>query len=800
MPALLVLVCWAVLVAAPLVAMCVSGGDSWQGVALHDTCELIWPTLYWSVAVAVPAVVLGRLGVVTLRRASAWLQVLVLVPALLPAAAIFYVWHAMASPQTALFELVQDVGGLAMLRPVLLWCALVSTTWPIAAFMLWPLVGEASRTQQLLLKLDGANRRARALMKLQCEWPAWLAAGVVVSVVALLATTAFDLASVATAATELRARSALGGTLGAIAGPLSVLLVPAVLACWCVWRVAGRGRSEDNGEPGTSGVLLPAICLFTGVLPLVLLVLVSAQTPLSIPLHDGLVPAAAGALGRSVLVGVLSAAMVPPIVALLVQRRLRPSAHRWLPALALVWIGLAVLPAALVAGAWARLQQWLPPFVAQEGIGRLAALLLPGTAVALIISRLHVQRTSVDALHLRAMDGAPWWRPDRQTWRSMVMVACIAAAWSLFVPAVDALLAPPSSGPPLVTRLVDAMHYQRPESVVLALWMIVAMAFAAGIVLVACRPFVPRCGSPMLVLLVLLVACSPTEESADTTSGPVQVHHIIGGPGTAPGRFVTPRAIGAGKGTVVVVDRSGRLQRIDTRTGDVLEVELPLEGLGYPTGVRLLSDGRVLVADTHGGRVLEVSTSGRVSVLAGTGVQGTAQFINPTDVVVGPDNLLYVSEYGGQDRVQVLQWDGTLVRTLGGQGQGTGQFRRPQAMDFDADGHLWVADACNHRLQKLDRETGEVLQTIGPEIGLRYPYGLRVLRGGDLLVSEYGGNVLRRLSSDGTKWRTWGGWGDAPGRLRTPWSVAIDDTASMAYLADTGHNQVLAVDLESLTW
>jgi DNA-binding beta-propeller fold protein YncE len=641
-------------------------------------------------------------------------------------------------------------------------------------------------------------------MRLQQEWPAWLAAGVVVSMVALLATTAFDLASVATVATELRARAALGGGLNAIIGPLCVLLVPAIGACWCVWCVAGLGRSEDHehdhDEATRPSVLLPVLVLVTVALPLLMLVLISLETKRAGPLDDGLVAAAVGALGRSAIIGVLSAALVPAIMALLRDRRLRPSTHRWLGALAMVWICVALLPAALVAGAWAQLQQWLGPGVAEAGLGRMAALLLPGTAIAFIVSRLHVERMSMDAVHLQAMDGVPWWRPCRRTQRAMVMVACIGAAWSLFVPAVESRLAPPASGPPLVTRLVDAMHYQRPETVVLALWLIVALAVAAGIVLVLAMRGLPRRGAAMLLLLVLVVGCSPTADATGASPQPLEAHRIIGGPGTAPGRFVTPRAIDAGSGILVVVDRSGRLQRINVTTGDVIEVDLPLEGLGYPTGVRLLADGRALVADTHGGRVLEVSVGGTVSVLAGTGLPSTAQFINPTDVLVGPDNLLYVSEYGGLDRIQVLRWDGTLVRTLGAQGEGQGQFRRPQAMDFDADGHLWVADACNHRLQLLDRETGHVIRTIGPDTPLRYPYGIRVLENGDLLVSEYGGNVLRRLSSDGTRWRTWGGWGDAPGRLRTPWSLAIDDTASMAYLADTGHNRVIAIDLESLSW
>ncbi len=68
-----------------------------------------------------------------------------------------------------------------------------------------------------------------------------------------------------------------------------------------------------------------------------------------------------------------------------------------------------------------------------------------------------------------------------------------------------------------------------------------------------------------------------------------------------------------------------------------------------------------------------------------------------------------------------------LIRNLGSEGEGNGQFRFPQATDVDPEGHLYVADMLNHRIQKFAPD-GEFLGSIG-ELGgeenrFLYPVGL----------------------------------------------------------------------------
>jgi len=787
LPGIVLCVVGMVLLGLPLLAIAGRTGEASSGVVLHSAGDLVLPTLGWCAAVAIVSVVLGRLVAPALAASPRRVLVLVLTPAMLPSAAVFYVWFALLPP---------DLPGDG--RSVLLLAALVSTGWPIAALLLTAVVGEVSTARRDLLAQIGAGGVQRIVLVLRTEWPMWLASGALVGAISLLATTTFDLAGVVTAATEVRVRLALGAGLAAVAGPLAVLLVPCLAGAIGGWWATGRLMDNTDALPDASPRWAVVLFLASAGVPLLAMGWITGLP--STGVDDGLLGAVVAALLRSVCVGVVLAVLFVPMVAMC--RRMRHgSGQQWHVAVAL-WLLCALLPAAVIASGWSALQQVGPVWLGDWGVGRAAALLVAPSAAALLIARGIAASEPRDRADLRRLEGARWWRPCRATMQGMLATAAVGLAWSLFAPAVEARLAPPAEGPPLVTRLVDAMHYQRPESVLLAMWMIAGIAVAASVVvgLVLSMGASQRRAAALCVAAILLVGCSNT--ASDTANEPelprVPFAAVIGGPGTAPGRFVTPRAANAGHGELLVIDRSGRLQRISD--GGTQVVELPLVGRGYPTGVVRALDGTALIADTHGGRILRVQVDGAVDVLAGTGVPDAAQFVTPSDVALLDDGRVVVSVYGGDDHVAVLRADGMLERTIGGSGEAVGAFRRPQALAVTATGMVWVADACNHRLQLLDPDTGEVLQVVNAGGAMRYPYGLAVLPGGDLLVAEYGGHVLRRLAPDGSRTRVWGGWGDGLGQLRTPWSVSIDEDAGVAYLVDSGHDRVLRIELEALAW
>ena len=92
--------------------------------------------------------------------------------------------------------------------------------------------------------------------------------------------------------------------------------------------------------------------------------------------------------------------------------------------------------------------------------------------------------------------------------------------------------------------------------------------------------------------------------------------------------------------------------------------------------------------------------------------QGPGEFGLVSDVVRDTDANYYISEYGEWDRIQKFSPEGKFITQWGGHGTDPGQFLRPQHLEFDADGLLWVADACNHRIQVFDQQ-GKLIKMLG---------------------------------------------------------------------------------------
>jgi hypothetical protein len=325
-----------------------------------------------------------------------------------------------------------------------------------------------------------------------------------------------------------------------------------------------------------------------------------------------------------------------------------------------------------------------------------------------------------------------------------------------------------------------------------------------------------------------LSGCRPRED-AGAELVPAVV--TFGEVGLSPGQFNYPRAMDSAAESLWLVDKAARVQRVEPRTGHGLfEFTMPEQASGKPTGVTVWRpagagavDGGelILVPDTHYHRVMIYKPDG--SLLTKFGEYGTelGQFVYPTDIAVlpTPDGLgiarLYVSEYGGNDRISMFEPDAsgkyTCVGAFGHNGSSADgknvQFSRPQSIALDV-GRRWlvVTDSCNHRVGVFTLE-GTLLRWFGSitpgvneagdgrgglsEPKLTFPYGLALLGDGTALLAEFGGNRVHRVDYvTGESLSVWGHAGRGDGELATPWGVAV--IGEMAYVLDSGNNRVMA--------
>jgi DNA-binding beta-propeller fold protein YncE len=272
----------------------------------------------------------------------------------------------------------------------------------------------------------------------------------------------------------------------------------------------------------------------------------------------------------------------------------------------------------------------------------------------------------------------------------------------------------------------------------------------------------------------------------------------IGREGTSPGRFHFPRVVVvAPNNDLIVIDRTGRIQRLAPEGTCRAVWRVPDATNGTPTGATFDRNGDLLVADTHYSRILRYSTDGTTHTQFGRYGDGPGEVIYPQDVAVDRDGNLYVASYGGRDKIIKFRNDGTFIKEWGESGEGPGQFHRPMALAMRGEGEIVVADSCNHRVQVFDLEGRfvEALGGVGREKGkLNYPYDVAAGPKGEIYVCEYGNNRVTQFTRDGRA-TTVGELGNGLGQLRGPWGVALDRAGGL-YVADTYNHRILRFNEE----
>lgn len=211
--------------------------------------------------------------------------------------------------------------------------------------------------------------------------------------------------------------------------------------------------------------------------------------------------------------------------------------------------------------------------------------------------------------------------------------------------------------------------------------------------------------------------------------------------------------------------------------------------LDYPEGVAVSAQGSVFIADTYNNRVLRVNPDGRVFAVAGNGAAG----------------------YSGDG--------GRAVHA---------SLNQPTGVAVDAQGNLYIADASNNVIRRVDARTG-IITTVagdfaadqandglgafsgdgGPATSaqLNDPQGVAVDGAGDLFIADTFDNAIREVTPDGTistvvnsasanggippSGSETSGVAPTASKLSTPYAVAIDQSTDDLYIADT-HNSAIA--------
>jgi DNA-binding beta-propeller fold protein YncE len=303
-----------------------------------------------------------------------------------------------------------------------------------------------------------------------------------------------------------------------------------------------------------------------------------------------------------------------------------------------------------------------------------------------------------------------------------------------------------------------------------------------------------------LGLLALTVFFSLTFSGCDDDAPSTgRLEKVWGRRGVDEGRLQKPRAMTIdSQDHLYIVDMTGRIQVFDDEGEYLRGWRTPEVENGKPTGLSFDLQGNLLVADTHYFRVLTYTPLGQLlsdQTIGGTCGHGPGEFGFVTEALQDSKGNYYVSEYGEWDRIQKFSPDRRFLFQWGGHGSEPGKFIRPQSMAVDGQDRIWVADACNHRIQVFDA-TGTEARLLqiwgeqGKEPGkLSYPYDLILDGKGHLYVSEFGNSRVQKFTLDGRSLGCWGTPGRRDGELNQPWALVMDSKQRL-HVLDTYNHRV----------
>ncbi|UCF14311.1 MAG: 6-bladed beta-propeller, partial [Phycisphaerales bacterium] len=753
----------------------------------------------------VPGRLLGTSG-----KGRDLLLLLLLMPLVLPRYVLYYAWTLLLSPTTRLGaflsakpELARFVGTFSSSMVLVLWY------WPLAALLIAQGWRSIDRRVWDSASLDADRGQIFRFITLPLlARPLTLAFGVCF-VLSLSEFATFHLAGVETIGTELAVMYEETGSESHLArAAWPVVAIALVLA-------VAIGKTSRSWGPN-AGVVAPAehesrrwqwvlVMLLLGIsliAPVALLVVNMTGTQAIrqfFKLHpDDLawsfaIAAAAAVMAYLIAFGALSLETM--------GYRDRRRFCRPLSILMRTTIFLVMfVPASLIAVSLLKMLAICnAPMVLRQGwyvvsagqAGRFAGVVL----ILLLLTR-SIDRKSLS--EMASIDGASgfkaWFYVHLpHTWPLFVGSFLLVVMFSITELSATMVLLP-AGLPNFAQRLLNQMHYARDQQVIASCLVLICLFLAlAACVVLLLRAMRAR----WLTLSVAFAVCAISLAGCDGKSRPPEETKILstfGETGRGQGQFIYPRAIDiTADGKLFVVDKTGRIQKFDSKGFYITTIEMPLIEMGKPTGLSVAPNGNLYVADTHYHRVLVFSPQGKILDEFGKFGEDDGCFIYPTDVAFAADGRTFVSEYGGNDRISVFTAQGDFLFCFGSAGSGPDQFSRPSAICIDESRkRLYVADACNHRIAIYDFD-GELIGHIGStgrdQGRLRYPYDLTLLADGTLVVCEYGNNRVQLFDAEGHSLAVYGQPGRRLGELAYPWGVAVD-SRRRAFIVDSGNMRI----------
>ena len=254
--------------------------------------------------------------------------------------------------------------------------------------------------------------------------------------------------------------------------------------------------------------------------------------------------------------------------------------------------------------------------------------------------------------------------------------------------------------------------------------------------------------------------------------------------------------------------------------------------LNQPEGVALdPTSGNLIIADSQNRRVRKVDSSGNITTIAGTGVEGysgdggpavSAMLHRAVDLAIDISGNIYFAD-SVDNRVRKIDNSGNIT-TVAGNGtpgfSGDGglainaQLQTPTGVALDKGNNLYIADG-NNFVIRLVNPAGNIGTIAGTGVEgfsgdggpagsakLNFALGVKVDSSGRIFIADASNNRVRvvqggtisTLAGTGTDGFSGDGGPAASALLSNPWAVALDNAGNVL-VADRVNNRVRKITL-----
>ena len=253
--------------------------------------------------------------------------------------------------------------------------------------------------------------------------------------------------------------------------------------------------------------------------------------------------------------------------------------------------------------------------------------------------------------------------------------------------------------------------------------------------------------------------------------------------------------------------------------------------------------GNLYIADPGNDRIRKVDTNGTITTVAGNGNEDysgdgvpatNTSLYSPLGVALDTLGNLYIAD-SANERIRKVDTSGIITTLAGNELNGyvgsysgdggpatNANLNTPSGVAVDAFGGLYIADAGNNRIRKIDT-SGTITTFAGngsaafsgdggaaTNAGLDYPVGVAFDGAGSLFIADIGNQCIRKVNTNGIITTVAGGGSGGLGGAATnanlqapyanansPLGVALDALGNL-YISDGNLQRVLKVDTNGI--